>query len=311
MQLLSFESQIFYMKFKGIKFNLISEFEAMKILEFNNYYFKLSNYKSNFIVREVNYQNNKVEKFIDLDFKHLVDLSSLDMQLRYILMKLCLDIEHSIKLMIMREFTKSNNDDGNVIINDFFSYIKNTTDIKKPYRKFLKHVKQDSYLNAEYIRYSQNKPLWFVVEHMQFGSLCWLVEYLYNEKQLKLFKELSETLRMVKNIRNKVAHNSPILDDIVVNNQLQGNEKNKLLVEYTKKTGMNKKIIKNRMTNFKTHDLVALLYVYDKVVMSSAMKSHRKQELYEFMKRAKRNREIYDNRFISVYNFFDKILAIF
>jgi len=299
------------MKFKGISFNIINESNAINILENSNYYFKLSNYKNNFMIRNIKHQNEMVSRYTDLEFKHLVDLSSLDMQLRYVLIKLCLDIEHSIKLMIMRTFTDNNQYNGNDIINDYFDFIKNNTSIKNPYLKFLRHVKDDNYLNSEFLKYETEKPLWFVIEHIQFGGLCWFVEFLYNEKSIKEFKELSKTIKIVKNIRNKAAHNSPILDDIVILNQLEGSDKNKLLVEYAKRTVINKKTINKRMTNYKTHDLISIFFVYDLVVRSEAMKSHRKSELLEFMKRAKRNKEIYDERFKSVYHFFDKVLAIF
>ncbi|PTJ14729.1 hypothetical protein BU038_09450, partial [Staphylococcus simulans] len=109
---LSFKSLIFYMKFKGVNFNYIDEYEAMKILEYKNYYFKLNSFVDNYPMQKVRYQNALIERYQKVDFKNLVDLASLDMQLRYIIIKFCLDIEHSIKLNILRTITKVDSEDG-------------------------------------------------------------------------------------------------------------------------------------------------------------------------------------------------------
>lgn len=299
------------MKFKGIKFEHTSEIDAMKTLEFKNYYFKISNYKNNFFVQEVKYQGTESHRYIGLDFKHLEDLASLDMQLRYIILKMCLDIEHSIKLMIMKKVTIDDNEDGRSIINDFFDYVRMETSINDPYKKMLKYVEKDSFLSSEYKKYKDNTPIWFFVEHIQFGDLCWFVEFLYTKKNYKEFEDLNSVIKLVKNIRNKAAHNSPILNTIVVKNQMGGGDKNKRIVEFAKKHGVKKNTIKNRLTNYNTHDLLAMFYVYKKVVTSDGMKRHRIQELFTFMNRVQREAYIYDDRFKSVYKLFRKILDNF
>jgi len=311
MDILSFKSLIFYMKFKGIRFEHTSEIDAMKTLEFKNYYFKISNYKNNFIPQRINYQGDKSYRYIDLDFKNLEDLASLDMQLRYIILKMCLDIEHSIKLTIMKVITVDEKEDGKSIIHDFFNYIKRETKIKDPYYKMLKYVKRDNVLSFEYYKYENNPPIWFFIEHIQFGDLCWFVEFLYTEKSYEEFERLNSVIKLVKNIRNKAAHNSPILNNIVIKNQMAGQDKNRLIVEFTKDHGVVRNTIKNRLTNYNVHDLLAMFYVYKAVVTSSGMKRHRSQELRSFMDRAKKECHIYDERFKSVYNLFNKIVDKF
>ncbi|WP_199197775.1 Abi family protein, partial [Staphylococcus simulans] len=84
----------------------------MKILEYKNYYFKLNSFVDNYPMQKVRYQNALIERYQKVDFKNLVDLASLDMQLRYIIIKFCLDIERSIKLNILRTITKVDSEDG-------------------------------------------------------------------------------------------------------------------------------------------------------------------------------------------------------
>lgn len=77
---LSFKSLIFYMKFKGVNFTYINEIEAMKILEYKNYYFKLNSYVDNYPKQKVRYQNELVERYQKVYFINLVDLANLDMR---------------------------------------------------------------------------------------------------------------------------------------------------------------------------------------------------------------------------------------
>ncbi|WP_177219802.1 Abi family protein [Staphylococcus hominis] len=299
------------MKFKGVRFNYIDEFEAMEILKYKNYYFKLNSYVDNYPKQKVRYQKQLIERYQTVDFKNLVDLASLDMQLRYIIMKFCLDIEHSIKLNIIRNITQNNNEDGYTIVQSFFDYVKTTSSIRKPYEKMLKYLKYDSYRQLDYNKYENNTPIWFLIEYIQFGDLCWFIEFLYNEHNLDEYKELSKTIRFVKNIRNKAAHNTPILNNIVLNNQINGNDKSVIITRFGKSLGIKDKQLNKKLRNYNIHDLLAMFFVYKNVVLSSNMKKHRLEEFKSFMDRAKRNSSIYDERFISVYKFFKKILENF
>lgn len=47
-----------------------------------------------------------------------------------------------------------------------------------------------------------------------------------------------------------------------------------------------------------------MFYVNDHVVMSTKMRENRVREFEEFMKRSRHEKDIYDERFKSVYRFF-------
>src|SRR5699024_5594118 len=188
----------------------------------------------------------------------------------------------------MKVITVDEKEDDKSIIHYFLNYIKRENKIKDPYYKMLKYVKRDNLLSSEYYKYENNPPIWFFIEHIQFGDLCWFVEFLYTEKSYEEFARLNSVIKLVKNIRNKAAHNSPILNNIVIKDQMAGGDKNKLIFEFTKEHGVARKTIKNRLTNYNVHDLLAMFYVYKAVVTSSGMKRHRFQELRSFMDRAKK-----------------------
>ena len=65
---LTIDEQIANLKEKGVTFNIVNEDEAKKFLRYNNYYFKLKSYASNYPV------NPKNNKYVNLDFAYLVEL---------------------------------------------------------------------------------------------------------------------------------------------------------------------------------------------------------------------------------------------
>ena len=97
--------QIEHMKKKGIKFEKMSEADASRFLQNNNYYFKLKAYCKN-------YGKNVNGEYQDLDFAYLVDLSTIDMHLRKFIIKVSLDVEHFLKVKLLRDFLLDGSEDG-------------------------------------------------------------------------------------------------------------------------------------------------------------------------------------------------------
>ena len=109
---LSYNEQIEHMKNKGITFNIIAENEAKDFLINNNYFLKLYAYRKN-------YYKTKDGKYINLDFAYLKELSTIDMHLRYLIVEMCLDIEHAIKVKLLNKVQQVSNEDGYNIVKNF------------------------------------------------------------------------------------------------------------------------------------------------------------------------------------------------
>lgn len=317
MELLGYKSLIFYMKYKGIKFEYFTEEQAINFLQYNNYYFKLSNYKDNFNLNLMTYQNQIVNRYTNLDFFHLVDLSRIDMQLRYLILKMCLDIEHALKVWIMREVTDDRNEDGVTIVDEFVRYYNNIPNIPRTYNNaidMISYISSDRNLRTQYRQYSTDTPLWFFIEHAQFGHLSSFIEFLNNNitgKNYSSFNSISKEMKYVKNIRNKAAHNAPILNTISISNQIRAGRWDLKIYNYAKRSNLNSNQLSRRLTNHNTHDLTGMLYVFDQVILKKERKIRRKEELINLIERCKENRHIYDENLKSVFRYFDKIVDIF
>lgn len=86
-----------YMKRKEIKFDLVKGEDARNFLQNNNYYMKLASYRANYDKRRSN------GEYINLDFAFLQELSKIDMYLRYLILQMCLDVEHALKTRLLKD----------------------------------------------------------------------------------------------------------------------------------------------------------------------------------------------------------------
>ncbi len=94
---LSIDEQITHMKEKGILFSIEDEEFAKEYLRNNTYYFKLKSYNKL-------YDKDKDGKYRDLEFAYLRDLATIDSLLRRNILKIAIDIEHYLKVAMLRDF---------------------------------------------------------------------------------------------------------------------------------------------------------------------------------------------------------------
>lgn len=158
--MLTTSEMIKHLKEKNIKFEQMSEKEASKYLEDNNNYFNLTAYKNNF---EKKYINKKfVDEYVDLDFAYLKDLSIIDFKLRLLLFDMIVDIEHYLKLKILRLIKNIPNEDGYAVVNKYLDNDYN--DPVNPYDFFIEEYNLN-YLKDEIYILSEIKKLRNAVAH--------------------------------------------------------------------------------------------------------------------------------------------------
>lgn len=297
---LTFDEMIVHLERKNIKFGKISREEAKSLLQNSNYLYKMTAYRKNF-------EKDQGGKYIHLDFILLRDLSTLDMRLRYLVLQMCLDIEHSLKTKILADITNDPNEDGYEIVKDYFKFQKSSIDeLVDPLKS------KTNYNHGLYKKYKENWPVWAFFEIIRFNGLVQFTEFYHKRRgKFSSYHDIYPTLRYVKNIRNLAAHNSPLLMDITKRSQIEATKISRQITTFVKNvTNLSAGSRNKRLTNRRVHDLTALLYVYDSLILSKEMKRFRYDGWVELLERSKRHKDIYiiHPALIAVYKYFKDIV---
>lgn len=299
-ELLTVDQLIDHMKYRGIKFKEISEEEAKIFLNNNNYYMKLASYRANYVKcqsgeREGQYQN--------LDFAYLKELSTLDMYLRYMIMEMALDIEHAIKVKIIRDVADNPEEDGYNIMKKFLEKNNNINILKK-----IKSHKSGEYCKDLIEKYYPYFPVWVFVELISFGDLLYFTSFYENEYNIKIIN--NTFMNIVRDLRNASAHSNCILNKMTerIDSTKQINSE---ISEFVKRmSDVSKQSRKNNLNYKFTYNFICLLYVYDSL-MSNTVKQKRYKQIIEFMDgRAKKNKNYFlsNSKILGVYNFNKKVI---
>ena len=301
---LSIDEQIADFENKNVKFDIYSKEDAKKFLRYNSYFFKLKSYAHNYEkYRKVDMQN----MYVNLDFAYLVELSSLDMYLRRIIMGMCLDLEHVLKTRLIYDITNNPKEDGYDIIKRYvdghydilvsmYSNIDNSAN-----SELIKKIKEDE----------DNIPAWKFVEVLSFGRFIELYELYYGTHGGKSYSNL---LGSIKFLRNAAAHNTCLLNTM----RRPYSIKVKKSMEIMNALAESKKFTtsyKTKMQNPVVHDLVVLLFVYFDILNTSANRSMRDKGIEDldrlFFEIMPRHKEYFEknNVLVENYNFICQVIT--
>lgn len=299
--ILNVNEMIEHMKSKGIKFNIISEEEARTFLKENNYYMKLASYRTNY----PKYKTGKrVNQYINLEFAYLKELSTIDMHLRYIIMEMCLDIEHYIKVKLLNAIENNSDEDGYDVIRRFIGHDKNMYILKK-----IKGHKSSEYCKNLIEKYYPYFPAWVFVELISFGDLAYLCAFCEENYGYDIVN--SKYMNSVRDIRNASAHNNCLINRLF-DNLDEGKQVDFEISNFVKKVSGIKSDTRGKNLNYRvTYNFITLLYVYNEVVTSKGAKQYRYNELKEFFNnRARRNAEYFksNSKIVGIYNFVKNVV---
>ena len=271
---LTIDEQIQDMMNKNIKFELYSEKDAKNFLKYNNYYFKLKSYAKNY---NINPQN---QKYFQLDFAYLVELSKLDMYIRKIILELSLDVEHYLKVRLMNDLSNNPEEDGYNIVELFFqSYPTAENDIRSKADKYT-FCSDLAEKHLDECREPKELAVWNIVEILSFGNFIELYKLYY---QIYPSFNYSDYLKSIKFIRNAAAHNNCILSSLRKSNSLKKFNKTRKLTNILGKIPDFRELnnMDAMMGKPVIHDFVALLFVYNDVMKVSATKKIRNKKMDE------------------------------
>lgn len=300
---LTIEQQVDYMENDcGIKFNICSKEEAINFLNKSSYFFKVKAFAKNY--NKVNdKESSRYGKYQNLDFAYLKELSTLDMYLRKEILSLALDVEHFLKVWMIKDLSDRSDADGYEVVEEFFEInqdIKNQI-LSKSRNSYCKDL-CDSLNEKGY-------ALWNVIELLSFGDFTRLYEYYSFKYDVK--SKIHSLLGRVRHIRNAAAHNNCILNSLKLPYSQTVNVTKGLDQMIMKTKVVSKKSIDKKLSNPVAHDFAALLFAYDRIVESKKSKQYTYQRLkYLFDNRMLRNKSFFDENtiIVSYYNFFKKII---
>lgn len=299
-QLLSIEELIQHMKNRGITFNEISENDAKQFLQNNNYYMKLAAYRANYDKCDTGKRQGQYKK---LDFGYLKELSTIDMYLRYIVMDMCLDIEHVIKVRLIKNITNNPSEDGYDIVRKFIAQDDNLRILKN-----IRSHKSGEYCKDLIEKYYPYFPVWVFVELISFGDLlyfCSFYEKIYGVQIIN-----NKLMNTVRDVGNAAAHSNCLLNKMTekIDSTKQVNNEISSFIIGMKNISKTSRV--NNLSYKFTNSFVTVLYVYDSL-MNEIPKQKRYKEIQEFMNgRVVKNKQFFqsNSKIVGVYNFHKKVI---
>lgn len=292
------EELINHMKEKGIKFTIESEESAKEFLSQNNYYMKLASYRANY----KKFSNGKnAGQYINLEFAYLKELSTIDMHLRYILSHMTLDIEHYLKVKLLKEIENNAEEDGYHIIQKFLAKDETFKLLKK-----IQSHKASDYCKNLIEKYYPYFPAWVFVELISFGDLAHLCDFYKHYYGVEIADNI--LLNSVRDIRNAASHSNCLINVLT-----PGNHKphHSVVARIKKIDGIGENTRDKKLSNKFIYDFICLLYAYDDIVTSIPAKQNSYNALNDlFSDRMTRHAEWFqsNNLITSSYQFTKKIL---
>lgn len=303
---------------KGIHFKYNTEAEAEYYLTNVNNYLRTASYRKNY---QKHTKGSNAGKYINLDFAYLKELSTIDMHLRFIISKMCLDIEHALKVKMLKDVENDSASDGYDIVQNFLSqnpYIIEkleatsaspfTSDLIHKYFSLQRIYNQAKKRKENKIIAYNDCPIWVLLEMLTFGDFIKFYEFYYGSNTLP--KISTSIINLVKSLRNGAAHNNCILADLAHGTSSAPRE---ISQEIAKIKSINTNQRRKKLSCRPMLEFTCLLYVY-KMVVSDKVKYHRISELkHLFFNRMLEKKNFFKNNDLikSNYDFACKVISAF
>ena len=262
---------------RGITFNYINTESAEVYLSETNNYLRTASYRKNY----QKYQRGRKQgQYINLDFAYLTELSTIDMHYRFLIQKMCSDIEHSICVKLISDIEKDSTTDGYDLVRNYLH--NNPRELQKiegmvvsPHTGNLlrKYFTLSSNGNRHRIQNYDDCPVWVLLELLSFGSLIVFYSDYYSRRNIG--HSPRNILNLVRSLRNAAAHNNCILFDLNSRTTIPPREIKNFVREISSISQTQRR---SRLTSRAVLEFVALIYIYDRVVKGK-VRQHRINEL--------------------------------
>lgn len=286
-RIMTSEELVYMMKNeKNITFKYMSEDTAKDYLQRHNNYFRIASYRKNY---DKSLQGENAGKYIALDFAYLSELATIDMHLRFLVIKMCLDIEHSLKVKLLSDITNNEFEDGYEIVKVFLSqnewithdiYYKRHSsyvgDLINKYFTFETHISNNNRVIFDSVEV--RCPIWALMEIIGFGELVKFLDFYYEAYPDTKYFSIG-VLNSVKSLRNACAHNNCVIHNLRKGYTKPTREISTFISEIE---AISKSERKSKLSIRPLYEIVSLLYLYSKIVFDP-VKKYRLKEVEELV----------------------------
>lgn len=237
-------------------------------LEESTYFFKIKAFAKNFP------KERATGKYARVDFAYLRELAVLDAHLRKLIVSIALDVEHFLKVGLIKDVSENSKEDGYEVVKEFFAQNPaiHTELLKKKNTSYCKDLVEKME--------EEGYALWNVIEVLSFGQFITLYR-MYSEKY-GLNRKTRNLLFPAKSIRNAAAHNNCLLNSLQCPYSYSMKPCAQLDSYLSQIPSLKKsKSRKTKLQNPVIHDFIALLYLFDKVCTSVKTKQYTYKQLYD------------------------------
>lgn len=294
--ILDLDGQIEHLKSKGIKFEFMKVEEAKNYLKENNNYFKLRAYRKNF---KKHPDGPNKDKYVNLDFAMLKDLAIIDMEFRYALVELALDIEHYAKIKLLRIVEKKE-EDGYKLVESYFLHLKREeTESYHPYDQLMSELERNRdnpYCGGLIETYDDFFPIWVFIELISFGSFIHFYKFCADQYNNKDMKDDFRLLMSTKSIRNASAHSNCIINELgETDSRYYHGKLNLKISTILGDYGITKSVRDSKFCSERIKQIVTVFYMHNKIVTSKGVMQHRRNQMLILMNRMFRNIKYYES----------------
>lgn len=298
--MLSVDQLISHMQSKNITFAVMDVDDVKAYLGKNNNYFKLSSYRKNYSKYT---SGERAGQYENLDFAYLIELARIDVQLRKVILGMCLDIEHFLKVGLIKGIEDDTNQDGYTIVEDFLKSSDGQNIVRSMEQK-----KNNPYCGDLISAHQSEMPVWAFVEIISFGTLLRFADFVTKSTSWSLPVDYI-ALDIVRQLRNAAAHNNCIINDL--NTKTTSRTHPKYITTFVSRCGVSKHVRTKKMSNPRFAQIIYMLYVYDSVVQSDNSRKQSLAMIKELVNvRMKEHKDYFNDNpiIISTYEAFSEIV---
>lgn len=282
------DEQIETLRLHGVVFEEMKEDKARLFLTYNSYFFKLKSYENNYpkVLEAETY------RYEGIDFAYLVELSLIDFALSRLVLSLCSNIEHSIKVDFNRKLMEdSDSDIASKCVEQCFHGIYPT-------------MHDNPYTNNLLVNCHRDFAPWHLWELLTLNDQLNLYETYYKIKGQRLPEK--HLLFIMRKMRNAVSHGNCLFADMKRPTPSISNRNDRTMsdIEVTQKAmnlcdrqpktrGLRKSALQTALDQLVVNNYAAVLICHLQYVDSPQTLHHACKEVRNFIERANKRRDYY------------------